>query len=225
MLKNCFENQCSNEVTYSCNCDDPSIYICDKHLPKHTRSPKKHQLNSLLIELVDDEKSEIFPKLKDMIKYLHNLRKDILISAENLVECIEKGTRQALKDVKNLEKIIINLLSNKIISKECYDKIEEFDLKSNKSIMNEANNLKKKIKELFIVDFDELSWRGCDQMILSRIKDVGNMTSININSFKVSILDYTPKIGVFCHACKIDKNNYIFMVGDWTNLIEVKHIW
>ena len=61
-------------------------------------------------------------------------------------------------------------------------------------------------------------------MILSRIKDVGNMTSININSFKVSILDYTPKIGVFCHACKIDKNNYIFMVGDWTNLIEVKHI-
>ena len=123
MLKNCFENQCSNEVTYSCNCDDPSIYICDKHLPKHTRSPKKHQLNSLLIELVDDEKSEIFPKLKDMIKYLHNLRKDILISAENLVECIEKGTRQALKDVKNLEKIIINLLSNKIISKECYDKI------------------------------------------------------------------------------------------------------
>ena len=157
MLKSCFENQCSDDVTYLCNCKDPNIYICDNHLLKHTRSPGKHSLESLTIELDYNQKIDFFPKFKEIITYIHKLKKTILISGKQLTDCIEKEIRKYARNLKDLERNILKLLSSKIISKEDYSKIFLFDSSINRLAVGKVNNLKAGIKELFVLEYNGLS--------------------------------------------------------------------
>ena len=56
MLKKCFENDCSREITSSCSCKVPSTYTCDKHISKHIRTPGNHLIESLIIEINNNQK-------------------------------------------------------------------------------------------------------------------------------------------------------------------------
>ena len=147
MLKGCFENNCCGEVTSICYCKEPNIYLCEEHIIKHMRSPGKHTLESLMIELDHSEKSEILPKLKEMIKSIQELKLITITSAKQLMDCIEKETKQALKKLIDLERNIAKLLCNKSISKENYAKILICNL--DMSIVDKIDNVKKEIKELF----------------------------------------------------------------------------
>ena len=41
----------------------------------------------------------------------------------------------------------------------------------------------------------------------------GGLVSIDLISLRLSSIEYAPKIGGCCHACKIDKNKYFFQGG------------
>ena len=45
----------------------------------------------------------------------------------------------------------------------------------------------------------------------------GGLFSINLSTFKCSSLDYFPKIGAYCQACKLDSQNYLFHGGRMDN--------
>ena len=124
-----------------------------------------------------------------------------------------EGKETSFKKVKNLERNVTKLLSNKFILKENYEEVLSFDLSIDRSMVHKIDNCKKYIKDLFIIDYGDLSWKDCDQIIFSKDSNVGGLLSIDLNSFKISSLSYAPKIGAYCHACKIDKDNYFFHGG------------
>ena len=97
MFKSCVENKCTSEAACSCCCKSSIIYVCDEHIIKHIRTPGKHTIESLIIELDYNQQSDIFPKFKEMLKYIQEIKRNVFLSAKQLIECIEKEKKQALK--------------------------------------------------------------------------------------------------------------------------------
>ena len=149
MFKTCFENSCSAEIIARCSCANPNIYACGEHLTKHIRTTGLHTSESLIIELDNNQRNEISPRLKIMIKCLQDLKTDIIMNAKQLTDSIKKETKQMLKDILRLEINAFKILSKKAFSKESYEKMLIFDLNFNRSISNKVANTKSEIKEIF----------------------------------------------------------------------------
>ena len=155
MLKKCIENNCIREITSSCNCKDPEIYICDDHITEHIRLPGRHTLESLIIEIKDNSKYQIMPQLKEIIKSLKELKKNVFTNAKQLINIIERESTNSILAIKVLQKDIAKLLVNKIIPKENYEKILSFDLKIDRSVINRIEDIKKEIKNIFILNYND----------------------------------------------------------------------
>ena len=54
-------------------------------------------------------------------------------------------------------------------------------------------------------------WKDCNRVIFAG--GTAGLLEIDLNTFKRSNLDYTPEIGKFSHACKVDENTYFFHGG------------
>ena len=216
MLKKCFENDCSREITSSCSCKNPSIYICDEHISKHIRAPGNHLIESLIIEIDDNQRNKLILKIKDIIKNIHELKIEIIANSKKITDCIEKETKQTLKNLANLEKNAANLLFHNRIIKEIFENAWDIDITIDKSV-SRVNSIKTMIEELFALDYGLLSWKESDQIIFPKDDNIGGLVSIDLESLIQSDLNYSPKIGAYCHTCKITKYEYFFHGGKLQN--------
>ena len=215
MQKCSFEDGCSDRVTYACRCTSPFIYLCDSHLIDHTRTPGEHLTECVIVKLSRNQTRELLPKVKDLIKYLKKHRNTIMNNSKILIECIEKETRKSLYHIKELKQASIDLISERSISKESYEIIQCISVENLHIVSNEVENIKNSIEWLCesykTYNYQE-TWKECTQVIFSR-DAAGGLLSIDLNTFKLSNLDYAPKIGLYSHACKIDQNTYFFHGG------------
>ena len=213
MKKCCSEDGCMGSVTFACKCTSPNLYFCDNHFTKHVRTLGNHITECLIIKLNPDQIREWLPKLTDLITYLKHSRKRILSNAMMLIGCIENETSIAVNIIKELEKASVDLLSARSIYKETFERIQCITPDNNYNYASDrVGKIKKSIKSLYKSYNDEGNWKECDQVIYSS-DPAGGLLSIDLNTFKLSNLDYAPKIGQYCHACKIDQNAYFFHGG------------
>ena len=213
MNKCCSENVCYESPIWSCSCVNPSVYVCDHHIKRHMRSLGKHETECTNIELTHRQTIEFLPRFKELLKYLKGYRKSIKGSSKILIGCIEKEAKKALMNIKNLQKTVIDLICERSIFRVTYEKIKSIKIASQDHISNDAENIKESIKILFEFDYNEdITWKECNEIIFSRDPCEG-LLSIDLNTLKLSELSYAPKIGMYCHACKIDQNTYFFHGG------------
>ena len=215
MQKCSFEDGCKDRVTCACKCASPYLYFCDNHFLKHMRTPGDHLSEYMIVELSRNQTRELLPKLKDLIKYLKRCRKNLIDNAKILIECIENETRKALNNIKDLEKVSVDLISERSINKENYERIQCITNGNHNYISHDITNIKDSIESLCGTYNFGKNWKECNQVIFSR-NPAGGLLIIDLNTLKLSNLDYAYKIGQFSHASKIDQNTYFFH-GGWNN--------
>ena len=210
MQKCSFEDGCKERVTYACKCMSPNMYFCDNHFLRHMRTPGDHITEC--VELSRNQTRELLPKLKELINYLKRCRKNLLDNAKILIECIENETRKALNNIKELENVSVDLISERGINKENFERIKFITDRNYNYIDDDVENIKKSIESSCGTYNFEVNWKECNQVIFSR-DAAGGLLEIDLNTFRLSNLDYAPKIGQYSHACKIDQNTYFFHGG------------
>ena len=141
-----FENQCDEKVLYICRCANPQQYFCDIHINRHLRSPGDHLTESMMIELNHNQTTELLTKLKDFTKYLKERRKGLMDSSKTLIECIEKETRRALNSIKDLQKGVVDLMSERSIRKENYQVITNMTLENDNNISKQVEKIKESVE-------------------------------------------------------------------------------
>ena len=215
MQKCAFGNRCKGNVTCACKCSSPYLYYCDDHILKHMKTlGGDHLSECMVVELSRDQRKELLPKLKDLIKYLKRCRKNLLDNARILIEFIEKETWKAMNNIKELEKTSVDLISERSIYKENYERIKFITDVNHHYTSDDITNIKKMIESLCGTCNFEENWKECNQIIFSS-DSAGGLLAIDLNTFKLSNLDYSPKIGQNCNACKIDQNTYFFHGGSY----------
>ena len=212
MQKCSFEGGCKGRVVWACKCTSPYLYFCDEHLLNHGRTPGEHHLECIIVELNRIQTKIVLPKLKDFIKYLKRCRKDVIDNAKILIECIENETRKSLNLIKELAKVSVDLISERSINKENYERIQCCTDLNHNYISDDVENIKLSIKNLYGSYNFEGIWKECTQVIFSR-SDAGGLQAIDLNIFKLSNLDYAPKIGPHCNTCKVNQNTYFLHGG------------
>ena len=212
MQKCSCEDGCSERVTCMCKCMSPPLYFCDNHFIGHMRTPGVHLTESVIVKLNRNQTNEFLPKLKDLLKYLKECRNNIINNSKILMDCIEKEARKALNHIKELEQASIDLISEGSINKEAYERIQSILIENPNNLSNEVENIKKLIEDLSECYYPQGILTECNQIIFSRDAN-GGLLTIDLNTFKLSNLDYAPKIGQYSHACKIDQNTYSFHGG------------
>ena len=100
--------------------------------------------------------------------------------------------------------------------KEIFENAWNIDITIDKSV-SRVNSIKTMIEELFTLDYGLLSWKESDQIIFPIDSNIGGLVSIDLESLIQSGLDYFPKIGAKCQACKITKYEYFFHGGKLQN--------
>ena len=58
-------------VAFICKCTSPAMYCCDIHLADHMKTPGDHHTECVVVKLSRNQTRELFPKLKELIKYLN----------------------------------------------------------------------------------------------------------------------------------------------------------
>ena len=218
MEKHCSEHKCSNQAKFVCRCINPEIYICDDHIARHTRSPGLHSIESLLIELNSDQKTSILPKLIETLAYIKKIKATIIESSKSLIHLLENETHKALTNLKYLEHGCSCLISDQIVSKQLYEKILTTKVDAGDTFLNQVAWIKEDLSTAYSSFYpDSLTWENCDEIIFSRDYNNGGLISISLNTFKLASLDFAPKIGAYCHECKIDSNTYFFHGGRFNN--------
>ena len=207
-MKKCSsEDGCMNRVSFACKCTSPNLYFCDNHFTKHAKTFCNHVTECLVVELSPNQIRKMLPKLTNLITYLKMSRKKTLNNSKILTESIETETRKALNHLQELEKASIDLISVGCTYKKVYEIIQCITTDNNNYASDRVEKLKMSIEHLYESYNDERIWKDCDQIIFSR-DPAGGLQAIDLNTFKLSKLDYAPKIGQYCHACKVDKNTY-----------------
>ena len=73
------------------------------------------------------------------------------------------------------------------------------------------------LKLAFTVNLNEISIKdddlNCQEVIFPSASHTGELVSIDLNTFKLSPLNYAPKIAGFNHACRLDKEKYFLHGG------------
>ena len=224
MNKCSFESGCYERAVWSCNCLDPSVYVCDRHIKRHLRAPGKHETECTIVELTSSQTTLFLPRLKELLKYLKGYRKSIMDNSKVLIECIEKEAKNTLMNIKTFKKIAIDLICERSISKESYERIKSITIENQVPIRYEVENIKEKVKILFEFDDSEgRKWKECNEILFSR-DSAGGLQSINLNTFKLSSLESAPKVARYCNACKIDQNTYFFHGGSINNHFKTEAI-
>ena len=206
----CCKAKCLERVTYACNCTVPAVYCCDRHLIEHSRTIGKHANEYLMIPLTEDQKSKLLPILLEMNICLQGYEHDILEHSREIIECISTETSKSLKNIQEYQNIIAELINADEISKISYGTIS--NLKDCSLGIEKIKKIKNKIKNLF--EFNQTKWKECDEAIFSRGTKNGNISSIDLQTFKLSNLNFAPKVGSACQITKISKCTYFFH-GGW----------
>ena len=133
-------------------------------------------------------------------------------NSKDLIECIEKEAKKTLINIKNLKKIAVDLICERGISKENYERIKSITIGNQIPIRYEVENIKENVKTLFEFDDSEgRKWKECNEIIFSRDANEG-LQSIDLNTFKLSSLEYAPKIGSIAMHAKLIRIHTFFMV-------------
>ena len=214
MRKQCLDSGCSKRAIYSCGCTDPKMHFCDDHYSRHLRTPGSHLPECMIVELTPEQRNQILPKLTNLILYLQKCEKDAIRTSEEFIERIMKYTSKTLNNLQELEIAAFDIMSGRSIEKDYYERITNFSIEGDNQVSNSIENIKRDLeKALRFDDFEDISWKECNEVIFSRDSTVGDMLSIDLNTFKLSNLHFAPKIGAYSTACKIDKDLYFFQGG------------
>ena len=205
----CCKDRCLERVKYACNCSEPAVYCCDRHLAEHTRTPGRHLSEYLIITLTQEQRTKQLPRLLEIIRDLQKLEHNIVKHAKAIVNCIQTEASKALKNIKELEKIVIDLITDKEVNKINYEAIDYFTKDSLE--LEQIERFKNNSRNIF--KFKLKNWEECDEVIFSRDKQTGELLSINLKTFKLSNMNFTQKFGRLCQASKINQNTYFFYGG------------
>ena len=177
------------------------------------RSLGDHVTECMIVELSRNQITKLLPKLKECTKYLKGCRKSILDNSKILIKCIEEETGKALNRIQDLQKAVLYLMSGKSVNKEMYEILRCFTFRNSYDISFKIENTKRSIENFYeFYDQKGTTWKECSEVIFS--KDItGGLLSIDLDTFKLSNIAYAPKIGLYCHACKIDRKTYFFHGG------------
>ena len=214
MIRHCSENECSSRVAYVCNCKQPQLLFCDAHISEHRDSPGKHRTECLIITLTEDQKFELLPKLLLINKYLEGLQQNVLESVKILIKSIQTELLKVINNIDELQQAIKDLINNKGVEIINYELITCFKFDTIVPKIETVTDIKKINQSLNEMENKRRSmWKECDHVIFSRDKEVGGLVSIDLNTFIVSKLDYSPKIGRGGQGCKISEDTYFFYGG------------
>ena len=177
------------------------------------RAPGDHVTECTIVEFNHNQVTEALPKLKELTKYLKECRKSILDNSKILIKQIEEEARQALNRIRDLQKTVFDLMSERCINKENYERIQCIPIENRNYNEFTIKNTKRLIKNCYrLYDYEEITWKECNAVIFAR-DPIEGLLSIDLDTFKLSKLDYAPKVGKYCHACKINQNTYFFHGG------------
>ena len=185
------------------------------HIGKHTKSKVIHYVKNIMISLDEDQTGEFLIKAKNLMKNLKESRKKIQANSKLFIEFIDNTAKKYSMAIRNIEKGLINTMKRFINRKSIYEDYYECILDSDEILIPnhaDAIAIKKDIKNCFKKNYGIFDWVCKDSVIFPK-SDTGDLYSINLNSYKASSLDYTPNIGNYCQACKINKNKYFFQGG------------
>ena len=215
MQKCSFECGCLERVTCACKCSNPNLYFCDTHFTRHMRTPGDHVPECMIVQLSGNQTRELLPTLMDFLHYLKRYKRNTMSNTRVLIKCIEKETMKALTHLNELKRIVVDLIAEKSIDKEYYERIQRITNGNHKYISDGAEDMKKIINNLDAFyenyNYNEM-WKECNEMIFSRNAS-GGLVSIDLDTFIMYNLVYAPKIGRFGNACKLSKNLYMFSGG------------
>ena len=214
MLKFCYKNDCTNSVSVACPCTNPKSYICQVHFDDHIRiSPWMHNPENPSINLNPTQQNQLYQKRISMFQYLREVQETVLISSKMLVDSIQRETAKALENIKKLKKFLMSLQLNHPIAQENFDYLISLDFNS-QIIFQQSENLNQSIENLFSFTLPIAEpWKECNEVIYSSNLEFGGLRSIDLSTFELSTLSFTPIIGPCCNACKIDKDRYFFHGG------------
>ena len=87
------------------------------------RNPGNHVTECMIVELSHDQTRQMLPKLKDLLNLLERERNSVVDNAEVLIECINREAMKALIKINEFEKVVGDLISQRSVEKEFYEKI------------------------------------------------------------------------------------------------------
>ena len=211
MLKQCHGSGCLRDSTYACSCTNPKAYFCTEHFGQHIRnSPGKHVTECLEIELKSADRASLIPRLKQTVQYVKRCKNNIRRVAMELKDSLEKVTRTALQHFRDLERLTIELMTGNSISKENFERIMSLEIEGQKFETEKADFIIGRIERLFDDEQQKkMAWKECNEIIFSKGYKTG-LLSIDLETFKLSNLDYSPIITAYCQTCKLTENTYFF---------------
>ena len=211
MSKPCYGNLCTRDTTCYCTCRGYQSYFCTYHFEEHLRnSIGKHEAQSLEMELTSYNKNSLLPRLKRNIKHFKACKNNIRRSAMTLINSIENQTRKALRNIVEQEKLIQEIVTKKTILKESYERIMSITIGQQKPEAEMIDFIRDRIEKVFeFYDQQKMTWKECNELVFSKGSSTG-LHSIDLKTFKLSNLNFTPKISEYCQACKVDQNTYFF---------------
>ena len=213
MEKQCFESGCTKRIAFACSCTNPKTYSCDGHYVWHLQNPASHLPESLIIQLSSIQRNALLPKLRNLLPYFQQFEMNILRNGKELIEFITMQINKSLARAKDLEKATLELLDGRGINTNCYQIIKSFNFQLSPDVSDSVENIKINLETILKFPESDASWKESSGIVFSRDYKIGGLVSIDLNSFTLSTLDWAPKIGAYCNACKIDKNSYFFYGG------------
>ena len=183
-----FEDECMEIITFTCRCISPNLYFCDDHFIKHMKTPGNHASECVVIQSDPNQIRKLIPEVKDLIKDLRLRRNRIMNNTKILIECIERKTWKTLNNIKEVEKASIDLISERMISKENYERIQSLlAVHDDNDESDEIDKITKSINSLYDFYIGKVEgWKECNQIIFST--GAGGLEVIDLNTLKKSNL-------------------------------------
>ena len=148
MNNRCNFPDCFEKVAFSCSCLTENNFFCVKHSTKHMKSGGgSHELSTTKIKLSNYENAKIAKKAEKNIKWLQELRKNLFINADQIINLINSALQNSLSIIKKQETCLIKLLyiralRNKSLDKETYEYILHKSLEKTKFNFNQFEDIK-----------------------------------------------------------------------------------
>ncbi|OMJ66354.1 hypothetical protein SteCoe_36826 [Stentor coeruleus] len=167
MAKTCsYAEDCLFEPSAECSCRNPSVFLCEKHLQIHIRSPstQNHKIKALIIPIQNESKQIILSELIKLRCNLSDFSLQYTNKVQDLVKNIYKKYHKSMGEIKNLDNSLKKLCE--IVTRIQEVKLFEKNPPIAMILQHEKESLLGKFKELDLMKLDFL-YKG--QTIKARI--------------------------------------------------------
>lgn len=214
MSEKCFMSNCSQEVLYICKCLNTETYCCKEHLSDHLSTPDQHAITPIFISINAEQRSDSLKKALSLLSKLKKVKASVRQSTNQIISSTIELSNRSLYQLKRLQSQLQQFLQNIFEGKMVRNKFLETIDTTFHTNLESFPNLHQSLAKFFEISRCQQNSEGAG-VIFSKDISVGGLWSIDLETMKLSQLNYAPNVKAYGQMCRIDEEKYFFYGGQY----------